>query len=451
LTGLLAGVLLARPESLRLSDRWLGRLPPPETAFAHALRPAWRALAVQDLERLCLEDLKRALQRDIAAAYVEVLKRTVDTGESNALVFAGDAGNPMVRLPSDDLKWPIAESTAGKRGIQTQALPGPASLILPILMDGDVIGILTMGEPERGGVYGRSEIMRAEMLADLLSAASSAGVPLVEDAGTRSARRHPAKATPVPPAIRAFGRLEVIPARSPLAGTPTIPLRARQLLAFLLTAHPEAVPGETLMERLWPEAPPNMAGNCLYVAVHALRRALEPGLASGMLSRYVLHEAGGYRLQLDTSIWVDTREFEDSYRRGQRLARANHAEAAAREFQKALAHYRGAFLAEVALNQSPEIEAVRQRLRRQCGDMARFVVQQLVEQGGSEEAEELLLSLRRADPRDETFIDLLARIGRRVAPSTPAPGPGDHTGGTAAGPKAASSPPSGMKPGYADP
>jgi DNA-binding SARP family transcriptional activator len=201
-----------------------------------------------------------------------------------------------------------------------------------------------------------------------------------------------------------------------------------------LAAHPEAVPAETLMERLWPEAPTKMAGNCLYVAVHALRRVLEPGLASGMPSRYVLHEGDAYRLQLDGSIWADVREFEDCYRRGQHMARANDTEATTREFQKAVALYRGPFLREVALNQSPEVEAVRHRLRRHCGEMARFVVQQLVEQGGLEMAEELLLSLRHADPWDETFIDLLAQIGARVDPSTPAPRPDDHTGGSAARP-----------------
>jgi len=424
LTGLLGGILLARPESLQLAGRWLGRLPPQESVFAQQLRAAWRSLAAQEVEALSIEGLGRSLQTQIAAAYVEILERTVPTQDVSGLVFARAEGGPTLRLSSDDLDWPITETVAGKGGIRTEGFPGPASLILPILKDADVVGILAIGEPERGGVYGRSEVMHAEMLADFLSAACSAKIPLTKRATSRTAR--PVKAAPPTLAIRAFGRLEVIAPRNPLARNPAIPLRARQLLAYLLTSFPAPVAAETLMERLWPEASPETSANSLYVAVYALRRALEPGLPRGEASRYILREGDSYCLQLDDSLWVDTREFEEAYRRGQRMVRANHAEQAASEFQNVLADYRGPFLEEVALDQSPEVEAVRHRLRRFCGEMARLVVQRCVDQGRSSEAEELLLSLRQADPWDETFVELLAQLDQT------APGPRPRSGRVAA-------------------
>jgi DNA-binding SARP family transcriptional activator len=420
LTGLLGGILLARAESFQLAGRWLGRLPPQETPFAQNLRVAWRSLAAHDVEGLSLEGLARGLQSQIAAAYVEILERSAHPEGTDGLVFAGFEGAPILRLPSDDLDWPITESATR---IRAEGFPGPASLILPVLKESEVVGTLVIGEPERAGVYGRSDVMHAEMLADFLSAVCSAKVPLVRRATSGAARAHPRPAAPPPTAlaIRAFGRLEVIAPRNPLARTPTMPLRARQLLAYLLTSHPSPVAAETLMEHLWPEAPPETAANNLYVAVYGLRRALEPGLPRGEASRYIVREGDSYSLQLDDTIRVDIREFEALYRQGQRLMRANHTGEALAEFLKALADYRGPYLEEVALEQSPEVEAVRHRLRRFCAEMARLAVRRLVEQGQAHEAVELLLPLRQADPWDETFVELLAEAEASLKPDHPRP------------------------------
>ena len=416
LTGLLVGVLLARPETLRLSDRLLRRPPPLESGFTDSLGRAWRILTAKDTRRLSPLELTRALQQEICAAHVEVLVRTLHPEEPEALVFTGDAGRPMVRLPARDLKWPITESTLRDRRIQSAGLPGPASLILPIREATDVVAILVVGEPERGGVYGRSEIMLAEMLANLLSAASGAGVPLVEHPDAAPADPKPGKTGPGRPAIRAFGRLVVIGPPDLGGFVPTVPLRARQLLALLLTAYPDPLPAETLMEGLWPEAVPRMAANSLYVAIHALRRTLEPNLATGMPSRYVLHEGDAYRLHLDDGIRLDVREFEDAYHRGEHNIRANQPEAAAREFQTALAHYRGPFLDEAVLYLSPQVEAVRHRAMLRCLEMAHFVVRHLGEAGRWQEANALVQALRQADPENEVFLDLVARISQRMFP-----------------------------------
>lgn len=411
ITGVVSGVLLGRPEVLRLSDRWLGRQPPTESSFASRLRTAWQGLAAGGAGPLRFEDLARALQTEISAAYVEILQRNGQTGAGqNSLLFGGGAGGPTVRFPSGDLDWPATESSAGDKRIHAEGLPGPASLILPISMEGDVVGILAVGEPERGGVYARGEVMRAELLVDLLSAALIAKIPLVERSPSPPDRPRLTGAPGATLAIRAFGRLEVVSPPNLLGHTPPIPLRARQVLAFLVTAHPGSVSAETLMERLWPEAAPASASNSLYVAIYALRRALEPGLPKGGASRYVLHEDDSYRLNLDNSIWVDTLAFEAAYRRGQHMVPAYNPGLVAIVFQKALTYYRGPFLDEAALDQSREVEAVRHRLQHHCEEMAHFVVQHLGEDGRWKEAKALVLALREADPWDETFGELLAQV-----------------------------------------
>jgi hypothetical protein len=113
---------------------------------------------------------------------------------------------------------------------------------------------------------------------------------------------------------------------------------------------------------------------------------------------------------------VDTREFEAAYQRGRRLVRSDRAEAGVLEFRRALALYRGPFLAEGSLDLSPETEAVRQRFRNECAEMARFVVRHLGESGRWSEAGDVVNELRRADPWDQVFLDLVNRIMRRSLP-----------------------------------
>jgi len=411
LTGLVAGVLLARPEVLRLTDRWLGRQPPMESAFAARIRAAWQGLAADSAGPLRVQDLARALQSEISAAYVWVLERTAPPpAKPGSLVFGGGDGGPVVHFQSPDLDWPITPASVRDASMRAEGLPGSASFILPISIESDIVGILAIGEPERGGVYARGEIMRAELLVDLLSAAFSAKIPLVER--SPSPPDHPPRdgAPGATLTIRAFGRLEVISPPNSLGRTPPISLRGRQVLASLVTAYPGPVSAETLMERLWPEATPASASNNLHVAIYALRRALEPGLPKGGASRYVPREGDSYRLFLDDSIWVDTQAFEAAYRRGQPNAQAYDPGLAAIEFQKALAHYRGSFLDEATLNPSPEVEVVRHRLRHHAQEMARSVVRHLGEQGRWREAKALVLALREADPWDETFGELLAQV-----------------------------------------
>lgn len=419
LTGLFGGVLLSRPESLGLTDRWLGRPSPQDSPFRRDLRRAWQALAAQDQRHLSPADLCQALRREIAAAFVEILDRDDDPDDSDRLVFRARTGGASIRLPAD-IAWPVAEDQILLPGIQVDGFPLAVSVILPIKAGGSVCGVLVIGEPGRGGIHGHSDILQAEMLAEFLSAVHSATDQAVDHPRSALPNGHLHPPSPTP-AILAFGRLQVIPPGGRPVGMSTLPLRARQLLALLLTAYPDPIPAEVLMERLWPGSAPRMSANSLYVAVWALRRALEPSLTSGWDSRYIVHQEGAYRLQVEPDLRVDLIEFEDAFHRGHSRLRSDDPEGAAREFRIALGLYRGPYLGETALDLSPEIEAIRHRLRRRCAEVARLIVQHLMKKSRQREAEELLISLHVADPWDGGFADLLSEIGVTLGSPTPLP------------------------------
>jgi SARP family transcriptional regulator, regulator of embCAB operon len=98
--------------------------------------------------------------------------------------------------------------------------------------------------------------------------------------------------------IRTFGGLRVAVDGSPVPDA-AWPAAARRLLELLLslpgcrTTAPEAA------QALWPNHPSRSARNSFNVALHGLRRALEPELTDGPRSRYVVREGRLYRLRLD--------------------------------------------------------------------------------------------------------------------------------------------------------
>jgi DNA-binding SARP family transcriptional activator len=73
--------------------------------------------------------------------------------------------------------------------------------------------------------------------------------------------------------------------------------KARALLAALLCAG-EPVHRDRLLEWFWPSLAPRRGLACLHTTLHALRRALEPRLAPGGASSYVLLDGETYRLDL---------------------------------------------------------------------------------------------------------------------------------------------------------
>ena len=98
-------------------------------------------------------------------------------------------------------------------------------------------------------------------------------------------------------------------------GTPVPPTAWRRqsavvLLKLLLLADGHRLPREHISAYLWPDADAVAGRENLSGALHSLRRALEPDLASGPRSRYLRQEGPSLVLHLDEHDWVDYSAFE---------------------------------------------------------------------------------------------------------------------------------------------
>ena len=164
---------------------------------------------------------------------------------------------------------------------------------------------------------------------------------------------------------------ETKPLRAWLLGTPRIvvgereltdeawPRRgARSLLLLMLSTPGHRLPRDVVLDTLWPDADTSTATNSLYLSMHTLRRALEPGLPSGRQSGYVRVGGGTVGLDQRADVFVDTDAFRSAIARAD-AAKGRHRAAALRE---AVTLYGGDFLADEPYSDWPV--ATRERLRR---------------------------------------------------------------------------------------
>lgn len=101
---------------------------------------------------------------------------------------------------------------------------------------------------------------------------------------------------------------------------------SRNLLLLLLCQPGHRLSRDLVLESLWPNASLETATRALYVAIHGLRRVLEPKLRSGKASRFVQLVGESLQLAPESIEWLDVDEFEaaldtDGDRR-ERLAKA---------------------------------------------------------------------------------------------------------------------------------
>ena len=148
-----------------------------------------------------------------------------------------------------------------------------------------------------------------------------------------------AAGTPSRLRIGTFGGLRVLVNGAQLADT-AWPAAARRLLELLLSRPGRRTTAHDAAQALWPHHPPRAARNSFNVALHGLRRALEPELVDGARSRYVVRDGRLYRLRLE-HLSCDAEDFA-------RLARQAPPpldEVGVRRLQAAVDLYTGDFLA----------------------------------------------------------------------------------------------------------
>ncbi|HEV2783723.1 MAG TPA: BTAD domain-containing putative transcriptional regulator [Actinophytocola sp.] len=117
------------------------------------------------------------------------------------------------------------------------------------------------------------------------------------------------------------------------------PPRQRCVLAALLVDAGRLVTWDTLIDRVWGDAPPTGARHSLYSHIARVRRVLEQAAVS---DARLVRQSGGYRLEVDPDL-VDVHRFRDLVGRAHRLDRTDPAKAAL--LREALALWRGEPLA----------------------------------------------------------------------------------------------------------
>jgi DNA-binding SARP family transcriptional activator len=134
------------------------------------------------------------------------------------------------------------------------------------------------------------------------------------------------------------------------------PTAARRLLELLLCLPGYQATAQQAARLLWPRHLPRSALNSFNVALHGLRRVLEPDLTAGADSRYVIRQGRVYRLRLE-QMGCDVEDFTKLVRHVQRPL----GEEPAQRLETAVTLYRGDFLASSA---EEFVQEKRTRLRR---------------------------------------------------------------------------------------
>jgi DNA-binding SARP family transcriptional activator/TolB-like protein len=177
--------------------------------------------------------------------------------------------------------------------------------------------------------------------------------------------------------------------------------KSKALVKILALAPRHQLHREQLIEHLWPEMEPETAANNLNKAIHAARRALEPGLKSGSDSRFILTHDQHVWLGAPGELWVDAEVFE-------RRAKDALKGAAAGDYEAALEVYAGELLDE---DRYEDWAAARREQLRRLADRLLLRLAELYESAGqTQPGIERLQQLLALNPSDEAAHRRLMRL-----------------------------------------
>ncbi|MCP4756552.1 MAG: hypothetical protein GY866_37290 [Proteobacteria bacterium] len=156
--------------------------------------------------------------------------------------------------------------------------------------------------------------------------------------------KHLPKAPPLGLTVRLFGRFKILAGNDELADEHWKSRQAKMLFKFLVFKRAKGYTAkEILMELLWPEESPKVAGKRFHVVLAALRKTLEPDIPRGVPSSYIMREGDGYALSLGENGGTDVEEFSAVLERGRQ---EENREVAMGYFKQAESIYQGDFLEE---------------------------------------------------------------------------------------------------------
>jgi DNA-binding SARP family transcriptional activator len=92
--------------------------------------------------------------------------------------------------------------------------------------------------------------------------------------------------------------------------------KARQILIWFLLNPGKPGSMEQFIDLFWPDSPPTKAIGSFHVAMHSLRRTLEPHLLAGQESSFIRRRPNNfYSFEADDGWWTDTRDLEMLFER----------------------------------------------------------------------------------------------------------------------------------------
>jgi DNA-binding SARP family transcriptional activator len=188
----------------------------------------------------------------------------------------------------------------------------------------------------------------------------------------------------------------------------------RSVFKYLLTHRGRWVSRDELVDVFWPDLEPRAAFHNLRVTLSGLRRALEPELAAGEPSRYLLVQDDMVRLRVDSGVWFDVAVFEEGVR--QAVAQpAPLADDALAQLERVVSLYHGDYLPADLYEDWAAGE--RQRLLDCYSAALRRLAREHLARGRVERAIDLWQQLVQRNPADEetqrALMAALASAGRR--------------------------------------
>ena len=119
--------------------------------------------------------------------------------------------------------------------------------------------------------------------------------------------------------------------------------KSKSIFKYMVTHRERPIPLEILMDIFWHDDDPEQARRNLYQTIYLLRQALQaadPGIT------YILSDNGGYGLNPELEIWLDSEAFLTHYLAGQKYNEERRWPEAVHEYELAENLYGGGFLAE---------------------------------------------------------------------------------------------------------
>lgn len=190
--------------------------------------------------------------------------------------------------------------------------------------------------------------------------------------------------------------------------------RPGQLLKYLACNRGRFVAAEEISEAIWPGADPFAGVARVRHYVHVVRAKLEPERDRRTPSWFVVAAGGGYSLDR-AHVWLDVDEFESCAESGLAAFRRGERQRAEVSLGRALALYRGDFLADEpfadwALFERERVTALESRVLSALAELA-------LKEGRLDEAGRRLERLAGLEPFDtdvqRDLIALCLRRGRR--------------------------------------